>query len=168
MLLCTAFPHTRPFQTVFDPETFQAEGARAVTWTEVKLSGHFGVQELRSETFGGSSLPTNLSEKQSHHVDFSTASDQHSARKGVRGPFQKTSRKPLHCIRQQRHFPLLKQQGPQPSYPPRGGGEEFIPFRTLFFLDPSRGVQLQHPRKFACLTPNFCFGPPTTPIARVR
>ena len=28
--------------------------------------------------------------------------------------------------RQQRHLPPLEQQGPQPSYPPRGGGGEFI------------------------------------------
>ena len=31
-------------------------------------------------------------------------------------------------VQQQRvqHILLLKQQGPQPSYPPRGGGDEFV------------------------------------------
>ena len=34
----------------------------------------------------------------------------------------------VHCIQHQR-FPLpLKQQGPQPSYPPHGGGDELILF----------------------------------------
>ena len=34
--------------------------------------------------------------------------------------------------RKHQHFFLLKQQGPQPPYPPRGGGDEFI--NTLYSI----------------------------------
>ena len=49
LLLFPAFAHTRPFQTVFGPETLQAEREM----TEVEPNGHLGVQELCSELFLG-------------------------------------------------------------------------------------------------------------------